>query len=202
MIDLQLPFPPTVNTYWRSLRKGKAAGRVVVSKKGREYRESAMGIIAAQHKAEPLTGRLSVSLVLCPPDRRRRDLDNYCKALLDAITHAQVWGDDEQIDRLSIERGPVAMGGEVRAFIEEIPPEEIPVGDRLTEIEALALDNPIVHRALEAYRGGIMDYGTALESALLAQAESAKELEKHYLELIRAQPPHIIMPASEEEPVT
>jgi len=36
------------------------------------------------------------------PDRRRRDLDNLLKSLLDAITHAGIWDDDSQVKHLEI----------------------------------------------------------------------------------------------------
>jgi crossover junction endodeoxyribonuclease RusA len=35
MIELTLPWPPTVNTYWRNFN-----GRVLISAKGREYRKA------------------------------------------------------------------------------------------------------------------------------------------------------------------
>lgn len=59
----------------------------------------------------PLDYRLNVEVVLYPPDRRTRDLDNYMKALLDALTKARVWEDDCLIDQLSILRGAVMSGG-------------------------------------------------------------------------------------------
>lgn len=40
------------------------------------------------------------------PDRIR-DLDNYNKALFDALTHAGVWEDDRQVKRMLVEWGPV-----------------------------------------------------------------------------------------------
>ena len=64
-----------------------------------------------------LAGRLAVSMVACPPDRRARDLDNVLKATLDALTHAGVWLDDSQIDLLSVERAQVVKGGELRVTI-------------------------------------------------------------------------------------
>ena len=59
------------------------------------------------------TARVAVTLALYPPDKRRRDVDNYSKAVLDLLTKASVWDDDSQIDRLTIERGPVVRGGRV-----------------------------------------------------------------------------------------
>lgn len=68
------------------------------------------------------------------------------------------------------------------------------MGAHREAVEELGWDNPIARRALDAYRFGHMDYETALESAVLAQAASLREMEKHYLALVKAQPMHIVMP--------
>ena len=93
-----LPFPPSTNTYYRNISV-KGRPRTLISKKGRAYRQSVMAQLAG---AQVYPGRLAVTLDLHPPDRRKRDIDNYTKALLDAITHAGVWGDDSQVKTLSI----------------------------------------------------------------------------------------------------
>jgi crossover junction endodeoxyribonuclease RusA len=49
--------------------------------------------------------------VLRPPDRRRRDIDNTAKAILDALAGAGVYDDDCQIDRLVIERDRITEEG-------------------------------------------------------------------------------------------
>ena len=64
-----------------------------------------------------LKDRLSVEITLYPPDRRKRDLDNYLKGTLDALTHAGLWEDDSQIDTLSIQRGLVVKNGYVDVSI-------------------------------------------------------------------------------------
>jgi len=109
MLTIALPYPPSVNRYWRSVN-----GRVLVSADGRAFRDSA-AIFAKSvlRGAKPLTGRLSVRIELSPPDRRRRDIDNVLKALLDSMTYAGVWIDDSQIDELSIKRIPMIPGGSV-----------------------------------------------------------------------------------------
>ena len=98
-IELLLPWPPSVNTYYRAFR-----GRNILSKRGREYRVDALAAIGPVDT--PLAGRLEVSLGLYPPDARRRDVDNYSKGVLDALTHAGVWVDDEQIDKLGVLKCP------------------------------------------------------------------------------------------------
>ena len=113
---LSLPFPPSVNTYWRSVN-----GRAILSKAGREYR--GIGLCSLQGQASviwPLSSRLAVTVTLLPPDKRRRDVDNFGKALLDLLTHGGVYLDDSQIDRLTIIRGPVEKGGRAVVRLEGI----------------------------------------------------------------------------------
>jgi len=102
MIVLRLPYPPSNNAYWRHISKGPLAGRVLISEEGRRFREA----VIAQVDRFKLDGRLKVEIEATMPDRRRRDIDNLPKAVLDALTHAQVWGDDNQIDDLRIYRAP------------------------------------------------------------------------------------------------
>lgn len=115
-MELTLPYPPSVNTYWRHPTTGKLAGRHLISEKGRQYRAEVCRSV--RNAAKALSCRLSVTIECFPPDRRRRDLDNVAKGLLDALSHAGVWHDDEQIDDLRIVRREVTKGGAVRVRIE------------------------------------------------------------------------------------
>lgn len=63
----------------------------------------------------PLTGRLAVSIRVYPPDKRRRDLDNLMKCLIDALQHAGMYQDDSQIDRLLVTRED--LGGYVEVAV-------------------------------------------------------------------------------------
>lgn len=121
VIRLTLPFPPSTNTIWRSMRSGPMAGRVLLSKAGREYRKAVHAAVIAQIGARgAFGGRLRVLIQLHPPTAHRRDVDNYCKAVIDALTHAAVWIDDEQIDVLQITRGEIMAGGLAVVEVEEI----------------------------------------------------------------------------------
>lgn len=120
-MTLTLPYPPSINTYWRHV-----GPRVLISANGRRYRRAVgdavlLGISAGQIAKEPLPGRLAVLVEAAPPDRRARDLDNTLKALLDALTHAGVWLDDSQIDDLRIVRCPHMRGGQVTVTVTPMP---------------------------------------------------------------------------------
>ena len=110
---IALPWPPSLNRYYRNV-----GGRTLISKAGREYRRAVCEIAARSNWPRHGAARLRVSVWVQPPDRRRRDLDNISKSVLDALTHAGVWDDDSQIDALHIERAVVCPGGRLLVVIE------------------------------------------------------------------------------------
>lgn len=84
-----LPFPPTVNTYWR-----QHGHTIHISPKGKRYKEQ----VAANIGRVANTGAfLKATAVYLRPDNVRRDLDNYKKALYDALKEARVFQDDCQV---------------------------------------------------------------------------------------------------------
>lgn len=98
MVTLELPWPPSVNHYYRHV-----GPRVLISREGRNYRE----VVANRIKAEgikKLMGDVEVSIHLYPPDKRRRDVDNVLKCLLDTLTAGELYEDDSQIKTLHISK--------------------------------------------------------------------------------------------------
>ena len=127
---LSLPYPPSVNHLWRHVVI-KGAVRTLLSSDGRKYKDAVRAKVYAQLglNVSPFSGRLAVALIVYPPDRRRRDIDNVFKALGDALSPEKgkvrgfpgLWLDDSQIDILHVERGPVHReGGYVRVHVLEI----------------------------------------------------------------------------------
>ncbi|EKM5118637.1 RusA family crossover junction endodeoxyribonuclease, partial [Salmonella enterica] len=118
-MKLTLPFPPSVNTYWRAPNKGSLKGRHMVSASGRKYQSEACAAVIEQLRRlpKPSTAPAAVEIILYPPDKRIRDLDNYNKALFDALTHAGVWEDDSQVKRMLVEWGSVFPKGKVEITI-------------------------------------------------------------------------------------
>lgn len=123
-MKLILPSPPSVNTYWRLHTRGIFKGRVLISEKGRAYQSAACAAIIEQLRClpKPSSSPAAVEILLCPPDARRRDIDNYNKALFDALTHAGIWEDDSQVQRMLIEWGPKVPGGRVEISINKHEP--------------------------------------------------------------------------------
>lgn len=103
-----LPFPPSVNACWRTVK-----GRILLSDKGRKFRSSAIASIIEQLKRfpKPIDHDVSVTVKMYPPTKQRRDIDNYLKAPFDALTHAKVWNDDDQVKHIDVTWCEVVKGG-------------------------------------------------------------------------------------------
>lgn len=108
MVEFTLPWPPSLNRYYRVVGE-----KVLISQEGREYRT----LVCKTPLPKAPTGRLSVTLLIYPPDARRRDIDNLTKCLLDALTHAGVYEDDSLIDELRIIRKDIVKPGSVGVSI-------------------------------------------------------------------------------------
>jgi len=113
VITLELPYPPSVNHYWRHYR-----GRTLISRGGRTFRK-AVGAALAAAGVRPMNGRLAVAVEVYPPDRRRRDIDNVQKALLDALEHGGAFHNDSQVVWLLTEKAEVVPGGKTIVRIAE-----------------------------------------------------------------------------------
>jgi crossover junction endodeoxyribonuclease RusA len=113
-VKLSLPYPPSVNTYWRQFR-----GRAILSADGRAYRLAVYAAVWSAGRPR-IDGRLAVTLEVWTPDRMRRDLDNLPKGILDGLAKAGVYADDSQIDRLTIERMGRAPHGRVDVLIDRL----------------------------------------------------------------------------------
>ena len=114
MITFYLPLPPTINHYY-----GQSGKRKFISEAGKKFRAKVQEIVAlAGHKT--IEGRVSLYVAIHPATKRKQDLDNRAKALQDALTHAGVWLDDEQIDVLHLMRREVVKGGYVTVVITEL----------------------------------------------------------------------------------
>jgi crossover junction endodeoxyribonuclease RusA len=113
MVEITLPWPPSLNTYWRQFN-----GRAILSEKGRLYRKAVMEQCLLQ-RIDTLAGPLKMEIVAYRPDNRKRDLDNLLKAALDGMAKGLVYEDDSQIRDLTI-RWAETIGGMLKVKIEVI----------------------------------------------------------------------------------
>lgn len=115
-LELTLPLAPSTNTYWRHV-----GHKVLLSANGRKYRADGIATIwQAIGRPKPMKGRIALHIVVHPRDKREIDLDNRLKALLDLLTHAEVYGDDSQVDKMTVVRGEIVKGGLMQVQVREI----------------------------------------------------------------------------------
>ena len=115
VLALDLPYPPSLNRYYRSF-----GGRVVISREGRRYTESVVSVLSSCGMTE-IRKKVRMRIDVYPPDARRRDIDNILKCLLDSLVKGGALEDDSLIRGLSIEmREPMPdIGGMVHLEFEK-----------------------------------------------------------------------------------
>jgi len=112
LIILNLPFPVSTNVYYRHNR-----GRTHISSAGTKYRIAVSDYVAENKLIAP-PGRLSVIVSLFPPNKIKRDIDNFGgKSLLDALTYSGLIEDDSLVDELHIVRRDVVKGGRCTVIV-------------------------------------------------------------------------------------
>ena len=101
-----LSWPPSTNAIWRSYN-----GRNILSKEARAWREAAY-IELVEQAATPVHGPVEVWIELCSPTRRKFDLDNRVKAVLDLISRAGIIDDDNNtvLQKLTVSCGKGFVG--------------------------------------------------------------------------------------------
>ena len=120
---LTLPWPPSINHYWRHVGR-----RVLISREGRTFRRNVCALLGGGGpRKPPADGRIALCMDAFPPDRRRRDLDNIAKPVLDALEHAGIYLDDGQIDLLLTRRRQTIKGGNLRIEMYDFPPQRCPL---------------------------------------------------------------------------
>ncbi len=71
MLTLSLPYPPSINHYWRHV-----GFRTLISREGRTFRKNVCALLGGGGpRKPPAGGRIALCMDAFPPDHRRRDLD-------------------------------------------------------------------------------------------------------------------------------
>jgi crossover junction endodeoxyribonuclease RusA len=115
MLEIILPFPPSVNGYW-----GFSGSRRFLTSKATAFKTITKERFTSTGHLGLGKSRLSVTMTLHAPDKRIRDIDNVVKSTLDALCQAGVFDDDSQIDVLVVKRSFPLKGGSCVVRIEKI----------------------------------------------------------------------------------
>lgn len=130
MIRLSLPWPISINAYWKSRILTRCSAPPIVSTyvtaAGVKFQKEVLAAVIEQlGQHSPLHGRLKVSMRFYQPSARKCDISNYVKTTEDALTKARVWIDDEQIDEEHIYRMQIdRVNPRVEVDIHETEAEE------------------------------------------------------------------------------
>ena len=85
----------SVNKYYRTFR-----GRVLISADGREFKKQIAMFLEGHEK---VIGKIELQLVFYFKDKRKRDVDNYAKVLIDCLKNV-LFEDDDMIYKLYMEK--------------------------------------------------------------------------------------------------
>ncbi|HEX3767537.1 MAG TPA: RusA family crossover junction endodeoxyribonuclease [Puia sp.] len=129
ILELELPYPPSVNHY-------KKAGRIVKTAAGKLYQQRVntdetktfyfqvyiltKKLIPAEWPKSCDKATFSLKIYVYPPDGKKRDLDNILKVLIDSLVRAHIIKDDSQVCRLYVEKCDIIKNGKVLVRIEEV----------------------------------------------------------------------------------
>ncbi len=109
-MEINIPFPYATGNHYKSFNfKTK---RVYVTKQAQAYRMAVKCEVLK--KSERFDGYVDVDMVIFPPDKRKRDIDNICKVVWDALTLAGLWKDDRMIRNLHVSVKEPAKPGFIR----------------------------------------------------------------------------------------
>src|ERR1700751_2278055 len=129
MIEISLPYPPSVNHY-------KQAGRLVRTASGKLYQARVNTGVTKRYYYDVWVrlmefraatsflgfGRATIAMEMdvYPPDKRKRDLDGILKVSLDAMQRAELYADDFNIARLLVTRKDIIEHGQLIVRIQEL----------------------------------------------------------------------------------
>ena len=114
-LEIVLPYPPSVNHYWRHTR----SGRHYISEAGRKFKAQAVEICK---QFDPFVGAVAICLDVYYPDKRNRDPDNLFKVCRDSFVSAGLIEDDNNkiVQDLRIKNCGSKTGGMVVVKIKGI----------------------------------------------------------------------------------
>ena len=116
MITLELPYPPSVNAMY-----GSHGNRRFIRPRGRLFKadvaEICKGLTSFGDKP------LELEIMFLPRDKRLMDISNSIKGIEDALQDAGMFDNDQQVWKITIQRGKQKKGGGCVVTIKEFQVE-------------------------------------------------------------------------------
>lgn len=96
-VSIVLPYPISVNAMYRNVRgKGRVKTKKYIAWQMLAYN-------ACIGHTERISGKVFIHISIKRPDKRKRDIDNLAKGILDYLTSRDFIDDDRNVEKLIIE---------------------------------------------------------------------------------------------------
>lgn len=116
---LNLPYPPSINNYYGITCNGNIPHKYI-KPTGKTYKKEVLDYITTNNLDIQANIPVKVAIIISPPDRRKRDIDNILKCLFDSLTEANFWQDDSIVKELHISYSKVEKQGSVLLHIQPL----------------------------------------------------------------------------------
>ena len=104
-VSYRLPFPLSVNNLFFNTKRGR-----VKTTRYQAWLQEVSSVLKSQGLVY-VPGDVSVEILVIKPDRRRRDLDNMAKSIIDALVLNGVIDDDSLIQKILLAWHSDNLGG-------------------------------------------------------------------------------------------
>ena len=115
-VEFDLPWPPTLNTYYRRHTIGRKIF-TSLSKGARIYKKQVEYIVVKECLKLGIDQPFEIEFYAFPPDNRKRDVDNLLKAPMDAMESAGVFKNDSLCWSLKIKKYNYVKAGLLKVVI-------------------------------------------------------------------------------------
>lgn len=117
MVSYFIPYRPvSVNTFYRTTRQG----RIYICRTGAEFKQNIADYVLKTYKPVVIEKPVNVTIKLHFKDRRRMDIDNYLKPLIDSF-NGILWKDDYLIYELHVFKSVLGIQNAIEIDITQKP---------------------------------------------------------------------------------
>ncbi len=102
-MKITLPGEPKSTNHIYKMRSFGKFVSMYMSAEGKKIKSDYTILARSQFKQQPIADDLEITVTLYFGTKRKHDIDNYCKLLLDSLTGV-LWVDDSQITKMTIEK--------------------------------------------------------------------------------------------------